>query len=181
MGAAPPPRSAFGRRFGQMAERQAGTVTLPRGSVVGAAVGASLLAVWAGVATWCVLQSDVLSASFLARHTAAERVYEDRIGALRARLDQVTSQKLVEQEGQESRFAQIAERQRQLENRHLSLARLLGEAGAPGSGARSEIARPGGLIRAGARPRRTTKSTWEAGPPDGGLGDANRRRHCAGR
>jgi hypothetical protein len=130
MSAAQPSHSfAFERRFERIPDRRRDGVTLRRSAVIGAGIGVFALSAWAGIATLCALQTDVLSVAFLARHTAAERAYEERIGALRARLERVTSQKLVEQEGTDARLAQIADRQRELEKRHAALARLLDQAG----------------------------------------------------
>jgi hypothetical protein len=122
-------RTPFGRRFGGGQDVPPGAVTLRRGALIGIGIVGLALAAWAGVATWCLLQTDVLSESFFARQTAAERAYEERIGALRTRLDRVTSQKLVEQQGFDARLAEIAERQREIEGRHAALSRLVDQTG----------------------------------------------------
>ena len=122
-------RPAFGRRFDDGEDAQQGGVTLRRGAMIGIGAGAFALAAWAGIATWCLLQTDALSEGFLARHTATERAYEERIGALRTRLDRVTSHKLIEQQGFDALLAKIAERQRELESRQTALARLIDQSG----------------------------------------------------
>jgi murein DD-endopeptidase MepM/ murein hydrolase activator NlpD len=65
----------------------------------------------------------------LARHSETERAYEERLGVLKTRLDRVTSQKLVEQQGVDARLVQMSERQNELERRQAALARLIDHAG----------------------------------------------------
>jgi hypothetical protein len=72
---------------------------LGRGSLIAIGIAGLALALWAGAATWCLVRSDLLSETFLARHSETERAYEERLGVLKTRLDRVTSQKLVEQQG----------------------------------------------------------------------------------
>ena len=79
-------------------------VAVRRGRLIAAAIGAGLLAVWAAGATWCLFASDTLSAGLLARQSAIQYAYEDRIGDLRTRLDRVSTQKLVEQESLNAGF-----------------------------------------------------------------------------
>lgn len=110
-------------------QNHGGGVPVRRGALAAIGLGASVLAVWAGVATWCLLRGETFSAGFFSRLTERERAYEDRIGALRSRLDRVTSQKLIEQEGLDARLAQIVARQKELESRQATLADLADEAG----------------------------------------------------
>jgi murein DD-endopeptidase MepM/ murein hydrolase activator NlpD len=120
---------AFGRPFLPQEAAPPGSLTLRRGALLGIATAGLALAAWAGAATWCLLRSDLLSETFLARHSETERVYEERLGALKTRLDRVTSQKLVEQQGFDARLVQVSERQRELERRQAALARLVDQAG----------------------------------------------------
>lgn len=136
---------------------RAGFVPVRRGVLAAIGLGACLLAVWAGVATWCLLRGETLSAGFFSRLTEREQAYEDRIGALRSRLDRVASQRLVEQEGLDARLAQIAARQTALESRQATLADLADEAGSStGRRLRSRAASPAGdppaIPAAGAKP-----------------------------
>jgi murein DD-endopeptidase MepM/ murein hydrolase activator NlpD len=114
-----------------------GTVPIRRGALVAVGAGIALLAAWAAGATWCLLQSDTFSAGFLARQSAIQTAYEDRIGDLRSRLDRVASQKLVEQESLEARLRDLAARQARIEARQTVVNRLAAETGpaAPASGA----------------------------------------------
>src|SRR4051812_22908526 len=96
--ALPPPSSrTFGRPGSAAGVRpRPAAVAIGRRTLVAAAVAIALLAVWAAGATWCLLASDTLSAGLIARQSAIQYAYEDRIGDLRARLDRVNSLKLVE-------------------------------------------------------------------------------------
>ena len=98
----PSSRRAFGSRDRAAASAQ--LVAVRRGRLIAAAIGAALLAVWAAGATWCLFASDTLSAGLLARQSAIQYAYEDRIGDLRTRLDRVSTQKLVEQESLNARL-----------------------------------------------------------------------------
>jgi murein DD-endopeptidase MepM/ murein hydrolase activator NlpD len=104
-------------------------VPLRRGTLIAGGVGGALLAAWAAGATWCLLRSDTFSAAFLARQSAIQSAYEDRIGDLRSRLDRAASQKLVEQESLEARLRDIAVRQARIEARQAVVSRLAAEAG----------------------------------------------------
>ncbi|MFL5182724.1 MAG: M23 family peptidase, partial [Microvirga sp.] len=111
----PSSRRAFGSRDRAAASAQ--LVAVRRGRLIAAGIGAALLAVWAAGATWCLLASDTLSAGLLARQSAIQYAYEDRIGDLRTRLDRVSTQKLVEQESLNARLHELAARQLKIEAR----------------------------------------------------------------
>ena len=112
-----------------------GLVAVRRGRLIAAAIGAALLAVWAAGATWCLFASDTLSAGLLARQTAIQYAYEDRIGDLRTRLDRVSTQKLIEQESLNVRLHELAARQLKIEARQVVVNRLAAQAGATAIGA----------------------------------------------
>jgi murein DD-endopeptidase MepM/ murein hydrolase activator NlpD len=57
--------------------------------------------------------------------------YEEKLAAMRARLDRVASQKLLEQDSVETRVADLVARQMNLENRQAVLATLAEQAGGP--------------------------------------------------
>jgi murein DD-endopeptidase MepM/ murein hydrolase activator NlpD len=127
-------RSTLSRRPG-VAPQAPGLVPIRRGVLIAGGIGSALLTAWAAGATWCLVQSDTLSAGFLARQSALRNAYEDRIGDLRSRLDRASSQKLVEQEGIEARLRELAARQARIEARQAVVNRLAAEAGpAPVSG-----------------------------------------------
>ncbi|TGD99885.1 M23 family metallopeptidase [Methylobacterium nonmethylotrophicum] len=87
------------------------------------------LAVWASAATWFIVFRDEALARFMERQGAMQYAYEERISALRARLDRVATQKLLEQDGVETRLADLAGRQVALESRQAMLLGLAEQAG----------------------------------------------------
>ncbi|ACL60876.1 M23 family metallopeptidase [Methylobacterium nodulans] len=109
-----------------------------------AAAGAlfALLAVWASAATWFIVFHDDALARFMTRQSALQYAYEERVSALRARLDRVATQKLLEQDGVETRIAELASRQVALENRQ---AMLLGLTEPAADAARDSAASTGAL------------------------------------
>jgi murein DD-endopeptidase MepM/ murein hydrolase activator NlpD len=129
----PSSRRAFGSRDRATASEH--LVAVRRGRLIAAAIGAALLAVWAAGATWCLFASDTLSAGLLARQSAIQYAYEDRIGDLRTRLDRVSTQKLVEQESLNARLHELAARQLKIEARQAVVNRLAAQAGATAIGA----------------------------------------------
>ncbi|MFL5317905.1 MAG: M23 family metallopeptidase [Microvirga sp.] len=129
----PSSRRAFGSRDRATASEH--LVAVRRGRLIAAGIGAALLAVWAAGATWCLFASDTLSAGLLARQSAIQYAYEDRIGDLRTRLDRVSTQKLVEQESLNARLHELAARQLKIESRQAVVNRLAAQAGATAIGA----------------------------------------------
>ncbi|MFL5175498.1 MAG: M23 family metallopeptidase [Microvirga sp.] len=134
----PSSRRAFGSRDRATASEH--LVAVRRGRLIAAGIGAALLAVWAAGATWCLFASDTLSAGLLARQSAIQYAYEDRIGDLRTRLDRVSTQKLVEQESLNARLHELAARQLKIEARQAVVNRLAAQAGATAIGAGSAAA-----------------------------------------
>src|SRR5215212_7762209 len=134
----PSSRRAFGSRDRATASEH--LVAVRRGRLIAAGIGAALLAVWAAGATWCLFASDTLSAGLLARQSAIQYAYEDRIGDLRTRLDRVSTQKLLEQESLNARLHELAARQLRIEARQAVVNRLAAQAGATAIGAGSAAA-----------------------------------------
>ncbi|MCG6121372.1 MAG: M23 family metallopeptidase [Microvirga sp.] len=81
-----------------------------------------LCAVWAAATTWYILSGDDLTAELLRREARLKAHYEENVATLRARLDRVTSQKLLEQDSLEDRVAQLVGRQVELETRQAMLS-----------------------------------------------------------
>ncbi|PIK69006.1 peptidase M23 [Methylobacterium frigidaeris] len=105
-----------------------------RRTVALAALAFGVLSLWASAATWFIVFRDEALARFMERQGAMQYAYEERISALRARLDRVATQKLLEQDGVETRLADLAGRQVALENRQAMLTSLAEQAGgAPGA------------------------------------------------
>ena len=83
-----------------------------------------IMAGWSAVtATYFAFHDDVL-ARLIARQTAMQSAYEDRIADMRAQVDRVTSRQLLDQEQFEQRLTQLAQRQAALEARTSSLGAL---------------------------------------------------------
>jgi murein DD-endopeptidase MepM/ murein hydrolase activator NlpD len=83
-----------------------------------------IMAGWSAItATYFAFHDDVL-ARLIARQTAMQFAYEDRIAEMRAQVDRVTSRQLLDQEQFERRLDQIAKRQSALEARGSSLGSL---------------------------------------------------------
>jgi murein DD-endopeptidase MepM/ murein hydrolase activator NlpD len=83
-----------------------------------------IMAGWSAItATYFAFHDDVL-ARLIARQTAMQFAYEDRIAEMRAQVDRVTSRQLLDQEQFERRLDQIAKRQSALEARSSSLGAL---------------------------------------------------------
>lgn len=82
------------------------------------------MAAWAGLLTWYAFGRDDFVRRFIVREAELRTDYDRKIGALRTRLDQVRSQKMVEQEGLERRLGEIAGRQAAIEARQRALVAL---------------------------------------------------------
>jgi murein DD-endopeptidase MepM/ murein hydrolase activator NlpD len=90
-----------------------------------------LLAAWYFVATVYLIFRDDLLARLIARQTEMQYAYEDRVSALRAQIDRITSRQLVDQDSIEGRVHELLGRQARLETRNamvLALAEYTGPA-----------------------------------------------------
>ncbi len=130
MGAAP--SSPFGSRE----PRSRGVVSLRRGTLVATGAVLALLAAWGAISVWYLANHDKLAAHLLRKQSEMQHAYEEKIGVLRARLDQVVSQSLVERNAFETRVAEIVGRQAKLESRQAVVAALVDQVGTspPASG-----------------------------------------------
>nr|WP_157091578.1 M23 family metallopeptidase [Methylobacterium nodulans] len=136
----PLPRSGSSPRPVPAAEPEVWVVRRRTAAAAGALF--ALLAVWASAATWFIVFHDDALARFMTRQSALQYAYEERVSALRARLDRVATQKLLEQDGVETRIAELASRQVALENRQ---AMLLGLTEPAADAARDSAASTGAL------------------------------------
>lgn len=75
-------------------------------------------------ASYLAFRDDML-ASLLDRQTQMQYAYEDRLAALRLRLDQVTSRQFIDQDGVEGKVQNLVLRQAQLETRAAVVAQLV--------------------------------------------------------
>lgn len=101
-----------------------GLVTIRRTTLGISLFAATVLAGWSAGATWLVLAKDSFAGHMIKRETARQYVYEDRIAALKAEIDKLSSRQLVDQDSVESRVAELVTRQTQLETRHAIVAAL---------------------------------------------------------
>ncbi|WP_235911617.1 peptidoglycan DD-metalloendopeptidase family protein [Mesorhizobium xinjiangense] len=73
---------------------------------------------------YLVLRDDLIGAS-VARQARLQQAYEDRISALRAQVDRVTSRQLLDQQLMEGKVSELLDRQERLSRRNLKLEPLL--------------------------------------------------------
>jgi murein DD-endopeptidase MepM/ murein hydrolase activator NlpD len=102
-----------------------------RGTLAAVGVGFAVLTLWGAGSAWYILFRDHLASRFIARQTEMQYAYEGKLAAMRARLDRVASQKLLEQDSVETRVADLVARQMNLENRQAVLATLAEQTGGP--------------------------------------------------
>lgn len=125
--------AVFGRR------NEPHTIIIARGNQVrhftvrpwlALAAASALVAVTIGyllATTYLVLRDDLISAA-TARQARVQQAYEDRISALRAQVDRITSRQLLDQQLMESKVADLLDRQAKLTSRHGRLTPLLEKA-----------------------------------------------------
>jgi murein DD-endopeptidase MepM/ murein hydrolase activator NlpD len=94
-------------------------LTLFMGAVLSAMAVGYLLAT-----SYLVFRDDLIGAT-VARNARIQQAYEDRISALRAQVDRITSRQMLDQQVMESKVAELIDRQEQLSNRGGRLGPLL--------------------------------------------------------
>ncbi len=126
--------SVFGKR------KEPHTVIIARGDTIRhftvrpwavALVGSALSAIAVGyllATSYLVLRDDLIGAAH-ARQARMQQAYEDRISALRAQVDRITSRQLLDQKLMESKVTELLERQSQLTARHGRLEPILERTG----------------------------------------------------
>ena len=127
--------------FGRRKERH--TVIIARGDEVrhftihpwlAAFVGSALAALAIGyllATSYLVFRDDLLGAA-TARQARIQQAYEDRISALRAQVDRITSRQMLDQQLMETKVGELLERQAQLSQRHGRLGPILDRAATDG-------------------------------------------------
>ncbi len=122
--------AVFGRR------REPHTVIIARGDQIrhftirpwlAALIGSALAAIAIGyllATSYLVLRDDLIGAT-TARQARMQQAYEDRISALRAQVDRITSRQLLDQQLMETKVSELLERQTQLSQRHGRLGPIL--------------------------------------------------------
>jgi murein DD-endopeptidase MepM/ murein hydrolase activator NlpD len=101
-------------------------------TALGVAIAATLTMGYFGATTYLVLRDDLLGAS-IARQARIQHEYEDRISALRAQVDRVTSRQLLDQQVVEKKVEKLMERQSALTDRHGKINELLERAESVGA------------------------------------------------
>ncbi|WP_287303473.1 M23 family metallopeptidase, partial [Mesorhizobium sp.] len=94
---------------------------------VAAFCGSALAAMAIGyllATSYLVLRDDLIGAT-TARQARMQQAYEDRISALRAQVDRITSRQLLDQQLMETKVGELLERQTQLSLRHGRIGPLL--------------------------------------------------------
>ncbi len=84
-------------------------------AIVSSIVGLFLFG-YLGATGYLIIRDDLIGAT-LARQSRIQHQYEDRIAALRSRLDLITSQQLIEQQAMETRVNELVKRQLKLGSR----------------------------------------------------------------
>ena len=122
--------TVFGRR------REPHTIIIARGDDIrhfqvrpwmASLAGSALAAMAIGyllATTYLVLRDDLIDAT-TARQARLQQAYEDRISALRAQLDRVTSRQMLDQQLMETKVGELIERQTALSQRHGRLGPIL--------------------------------------------------------
>lgn len=100
------------------------TVAVGRRTLVAGGAALTILAVWAAATAWYLLFRDDIGVGLIARQSAMQQTYEEKIGALRAHLDRLASQNRLDQDGLDKRVAELMARQGLLETRQAFLTRL---------------------------------------------------------
>jgi murein DD-endopeptidase MepM/ murein hydrolase activator NlpD len=94
-------------------------LTLTFGAVLSAMAVGYLLAT-----SYLVFRDDLIGAT-VARNARVQQAYEDRISALRAQVDRITSRQMLDQQVMENKVAELIDRQEQLSSRGGRLGPLL--------------------------------------------------------
>lgn len=128
---------AFGRRAKQhvvivaSGDRVRHFTIRPWVAAVSFCVTGALAAGYLGATSYLILRDDLIGAS-MARQARIRHDYEDRIAALRAQVDRVTSRQLLDQQVVEKKVEKLLEQQAALTSRHGRLGTLLDRAGESG-------------------------------------------------
>ncbi|MEO1701905.1 MAG: peptidoglycan DD-metalloendopeptidase family protein [Pseudomonadota bacterium] len=77
-----------------------------------------------GATAYLIFRDDIINASLM-RQARMQHAYEDRISALRAQVDRITSHRLLDQQFVESKIAELSSRQDVLAKRATSITPLL--------------------------------------------------------
>ena len=111
-------------------------------ALAGSAIAATVLG-YVLATSYLVLRDDLIGAS-VARQARMQQAYEDRISALRAQVDRITSRQLLDQQLMETKVSELLARQTELAERQSKIGPLLSgdEASAEGEGIPVPAPRP---------------------------------------
>ncbi len=112
--------------------------------------GSALAAIAIGyllATSYLVLRDDLIGATS-ARQARLQQAYEDRISALRAQVDRITSRQMLDQQLMETKVGELLERQTQLTQRHGRLGETV-DSGGPALPAAAPVPADKPDIRAG--------------------------------
>ena len=115
-----------------------------------------LCAWYLGATLYLVFRDDML-ASLMSRQADVQYAYEDRISAMRAELDRVTSHQLLNQDSFEGKVHELASRQAQLEGRAAMVASLADQVN--GRDATASISKALAEVRSKANPPKIAAGT----------------------
>lgn len=130
--------TVFGKR------REPHTVIIARGNSIShftvrpwiAALAGSVIAAitlgYFAATSYLVFRDDLIGAA-IARQARMQHAYEDRISALRAQVDRITSRQLLDQQLMETKVTELLSRQSKLSERHGRLGPILEKANAEAS------------------------------------------------
>ncbi|PBC04986.1 M23 family metallopeptidase [Mesorhizobium sp. WSM3860] len=168
--------AVFGRR------KEPHTVIIARGNEIrhftirpwlAAFIGSALAAIAIGyllATSYLVLRDDLIGAT-TARQARLQQAYEDRISALRAQVDRITSRQLLDQQLMETKVSELLARQSQLSQRHGRLGPILeraeSEVGDVPAAANANATKPDEHAEiSGSLPQATTYSVASLGAGD---------------
>lgn len=172
--------TVFGKR------KEPHTIIIARGDSVrhftirpwfAAFLGSALAALALGyllATSYLVFRDDLLGAA-LARQARMQQSYEDRISALRAQVDRITSRQLLDQQLVESKVTELLERQSKLTQRQDRLApvleRMRTRGGELPGDAPLPTTRPDGRAASAQASTFSLASLWRSTSPGGGDGE----------
>lgn len=87
-----------------------------------------LIGLWAIAATLYLVFRDDLIVNLVSRHAQVQYAYEDKIAALQASIDKVTSRQVLDQDTIEGKLADLVTRQAQIETKQALVAQLATQA-----------------------------------------------------
>ncbi|MEM9999472.1 MAG: M23 family metallopeptidase [Pseudomonadota bacterium] len=109
-----------------------------------------------GATAYLIFRDDIINASLM-RQARMQHAYEDRISALRAQVDRITSHRLLDQQFVETKIAELASRQDLLAQRASSISPLLQRANSVRG---TTLSPPGGLPVPKSRPNGDDQAAW---------------------